>query len=113
MGPDLAFDALADPTRREILAVLAEHDECSAGALADRITTVGRTAVSTHLKVLRVAGLVTERREGRYRYYAVDPTGSAAEVMALLQGLFQATLHSARSAVEHEASGARRDTETG
>ena len=83
-GADLAFDALADPVRREILAVLAEDDECSAGALADRIDSVGRTAVSTHLRVLRVAGLLTERREGRYRYYSIDPTGAAAEVMTLL-----------------------------
>jgi ArsR family transcriptional regulator len=98
---DLAFDALADPVRRNILAVLAEEEECSAGALADRITSVGRTAVSTHLRVLRVAGLVTERRAGRYRYYAVDPAGSAAEVMALLQGLFQQSLHDVRAAVEN------------
>ncbi|MFR9805361.1 ArsR/SmtB family transcription factor [Pseudonocardia sp. RS010] len=98
---NLAFDALADPVRREILAVLAEQDECSAGALAERITTVGRTAVSTHLRVLRVAGLVTERRAGRYRYYAVDPTGSAAEVLTLLQGLFQQSLHDVRAAVEN------------
>ncbi|MFC5947750.1 ArsR/SmtB family transcription factor [Pseudonocardia lutea] len=98
---DLAFDALADPVRREILAVLAEEDECSAGALAGRITSVGRTAVSTHLRVLRVAGLVTERRAGRYRYYSVDPSGSAAEVLTLLQGLFQQSLHGVRAAVEN------------
>jgi DNA-binding transcriptional ArsR family regulator len=98
---DLAFDALADPVRREILAVLAEEDECSAGALAERITSVGRTAVSTHLRVLRVAGLVTERRAGRFRYYAVDPTGSAAEVLTLLQGLFQQSLHDVRATVEN------------
>ncbi|GAA4684585.1 hypothetical protein GCM10023215_19310 [Pseudonocardia yuanmonensis] len=98
---DLAFDALADPVRREILAVLAEEDECSAGALAERITSVGRTAVSTHLRVLRVAGLVTERRAGRYRYYSVDPTGSATEVLTLLQGLFLQSLHGVRAAVEN------------
>jgi hypothetical protein len=50
---------------------------------------------------LRVAGLVTERRAGRYRYYAVDPTGSAAEVMTLLQALFQQSLHGLRAAVEN------------
>jgi ArsR family transcriptional regulator, arsenate/arsenite/antimonite-responsive transcriptional repressor len=99
-GADLAFDALADPVRREILAVLVEADECSAGALAERIRSVGRTAVSTHLRVLRTAGLVTERREGRFRYYAVDPTGSAREVMSLLQSLFQSSLGEARAALE-------------
>ncbi|TCK21498.1 ArsR/SmtB family transcription factor [Pseudonocardia endophytica] len=99
-GADLAFDALADPVRREILGVLAEEDETSAGALAERITSVGRTAVSTHLRVLRVAGLVTERREGRFRYYSIDPSGAAAEVIRLLHGLFRDSLRDARSAVE-------------
>ena len=47
MTADPAFDALADPVRREILAVLAACDECSAGALAEQIISVGRTAVST------------------------------------------------------------------
>lgn len=102
-GADLAFNALADPTRREILAVLADVDECSVGALADAVTSVGRTAISTHLKVLRLAGLVTERRAGKYRFYSVDATGSAAEVMNLLSDLFKSSLRDARSAIErHE-----------
>lgn len=99
-GADLAFDALADPVRREILGALAEDEEISAGALAGRIHSVGRTAVSTHLRVLRVAGLVTERREGRYRYYAIDPSGAAAEVIRLLHGLFRDSLRDARTSVE-------------
>jgi DNA-binding transcriptional ArsR family regulator len=87
---DLAFDALADPVRREILAVLARRDECSAGELSQAVSRVGRTAVSSHLRVLRTAGLVTERRTGRFRMYSVDPTGPAREVIALLQELFPA-----------------------
>lgn len=102
-GADLAFDALADPVRREILGVLAEDEEISAGALAERIDSVGRTAVSTHLRVLRVAGLVTERREGRFRYYAIDPSGAAAEVIRLLHGLFRDSLRDVRSAVKDRA----------
>lgn len=105
VGADLAFDALADPVRREILGVLAEDEETSAGALAERIHSVGRTAVSTHLRVLRVAGLVTERREGRFRYYAIDPSGAATEVIRLLHGLFRDSLRDVRSAVE-DGSGA-------
>lgn len=108
MTPDLAFDALADPVRREILAVLAATDECSAGALAEQITSVGRTAVSTHLRVLKVAGLVTERREGRFRYYAIDPSGSARDVLELLHNMFRAGLRSANDAVagREQAEGA-------
>jgi ArsR family transcriptional regulator, arsenate/arsenite/antimonite-responsive transcriptional repressor len=94
VAPDLAFDALADPVRREILAVLAESEECSAGALAERITSVGRTAVSSHLRVLKAAGLVSERREGRFRYYAIDPSGSARDVLELLHQVFRSGLRS-------------------
>ena len=88
MASDLAFDALADPVRREILAVLAERDECSAGELSDAIQRVGRTAVSGHLRVLRTAGLIAERRTGRFRYYSVDSTGPAQDVIRTLQDLF-------------------------
>lgn len=98
----LAFEALADPVRREILSILSDVDECSAGALADQITTVGRTAVSTHLRVLRVAGLVNERKQGKFRFYSVDSSGSAAQVLALLQNLFQASLSPVRAAAENE-----------
>lgn len=100
MAAARAFEALADPVRREILAVLAESEECRAGELAARIQRVGRTAVSTHLRVLRTAGLVTERRNGRFRYYSVDPTGPAQEVIRLLQDLFQGSLDQVKVAAE-------------
>lgn len=112
-GTGLAFGALADPVRREILIVLAEEQECSVGALSDRVTSVGRTAISMNLRVLRAAGLVTERREGRFRFYSVDPSGSATEVMMLLQGLFGTSLRSARTAVEGESSAPEIAAETG
>jgi DNA-binding transcriptional ArsR family regulator len=98
VAADLAFDALADPVRREILTVLAEREECSAGELAERIRRVGRTAVSSHLRVLRTAGLITERRTGRFRYYSVNPGGPAQEVIRLLQDLFQRSLDDAEAA---------------
>jgi ArsR family transcriptional regulator len=100
VAPDLAFDALADPVRREILAALAECEECSAGELSARIHRVGRTAVSTHLSVLRTAGLIAERRSGRFRYYSVNPTGPVQEVIRLLQDLFQGSLDEVKVAAE-------------
>ncbi|GAA4549784.1 hypothetical protein GCM10023175_38540 [Pseudonocardia xishanensis] len=102
MDSNMAFDALADPVRREILGVLAAEDECSAGAIAERITSVGRTAVSTHLKVLRVAGLVSERRDGRFRYYSIDSSGPARDVLTLLHQVFRAGLQSVDGAVPYE-----------
>lgn len=104
MAADLAFDALADPVRREILAVLAEHDECSAGELSTHIRRVGRTAVSSHLRVLRTAGLIAERRTGRFRYYSVRADGPAQEVIRQLQELFEGSLDAARAAMAPAAA---------
>jgi DNA-binding transcriptional ArsR family regulator len=66
-----ALAALADPVRRELVALLA-HGEVAAGDLADRFP-VSRPAISRHLRVLREAGLVTARADGRRRLYALDP----------------------------------------
>ena len=107
-GADLAFDALADPVRRQILSVLAEVQECSVGDLADRIDSVGRTSVSSHLRVLRAAGLVVERREGRFRYYSVDATGAAREVITLLHTMFQDSLGLTKQAASGAAKSSRR-----
>jgi DNA-binding transcriptional ArsR family regulator len=63
--------ALADPVRRELVELLA-RGELAAGELADRFP-VSRPAVSRHLRVLRAAGLVTVRAEGKRRLYALDP----------------------------------------
>lgn len=104
MVADEAFDALADPVRREILTLLSQRDECSAGELSEQISRVGRTAVSSHLRVLRTAGLITERRTGRFRYYSVDPTGPAQEVIQLLIELFQGSLDATKAAAENTAA---------
>jgi DNA-binding transcriptional ArsR family regulator len=69
--PVEALAALADPVRRELVALLA-HGELAAGDLARRFP-VSRPAVSRHLRVLREAGLVTARAEGKHRVYALDP----------------------------------------
>jgi DNA-binding transcriptional ArsR family regulator len=66
-----ALEALADPTRRTIVELLAER-ELSAGELAARFET-SRPAVSRHLRVLREQGLVRARVEGRRRLYSLDP----------------------------------------
>lgn len=65
--------ALADPTRRRIVELLAK-DEYSAGELVEEFD-VSAPAVSQHLKVLREAGLVTVRAEGQFRHYSLDPAG--------------------------------------
>jgi DNA-binding transcriptional ArsR family regulator len=70
------WGALADGTRRAILARLAEGPQ-AVGTLAEGLP-VTRSAVSQHLKVLKDAGLVSERAEGTRRIYRLNPTAVAA-----------------------------------
>lgn len=89
--PALAFDALADPTRRSILRVLADRGELRVGDLAEDVSQVGRTAVSSHLRILRAAGLVNERRDGRYRLYSVA-SEPLDDVVQFLGSLYRSPL---------------------
>src|SRR5689334_1364018 len=72
-GParDAAFSALADPTRRAVLDLLRAGTR-PAGDIA-RAFPVSRPAISKHLRILRRAHLVEERREGRHRMYQLNP----------------------------------------
>ena len=71
-----SLTALGDPTRQAIIERLAAGP-LSVGELA-REFPVSRPAVSQHLKVLKDAGLVMDRREGNRRIYQVDPDGIEA-----------------------------------
>ena len=75
-GVDEGLDALSDGTRRAIVASLAERPR-AVGELADGLP-VTRSAVSQHLKVLKDAGLVSERAEGTRRIYRLNPVALAA-----------------------------------
>jgi len=68
-----SFSAIADPTRRGILDLL-RGGEMRAGDIAARFP-VSRPAIARHVRVLREAGLVRERRESRARLYSLDPAG--------------------------------------
>jgi DNA-binding transcriptional ArsR family regulator len=65
------FGALADGTRRHLLEQLAVRDR----AVSELMTglDISQAAVSQHLRVLREAGLVTARKQGRHRYYQLRP----------------------------------------
>ena len=65
------FGALADPTRRAVLDLL-RHGRQPAGQIA-RAFPVSRPAISKHLRLLRRAHLVKEQREGRHRFYQLNP----------------------------------------
>lgn len=73
--PQLLFDALGDATRRGLFERLARSPQ-TVGALAVE-AGISQPAVSQHLRILREAGLVTDRRDGRRRWYRADPAGLA------------------------------------
>ena len=74
---DEVFRALADPTRRAILDELTDRDGQTLFEICARLVMrhgIGSTrqAISQHLDVLEAAGLVTTRREGRYKFHDLD-----------------------------------------
>jgi DNA-binding transcriptional ArsR family regulator len=71
-----AFAAISDPTRRRVLERLAQGPR-AVGEIAEGLP-VSRPAVSQHLKLLKEAGLVSDRQEGARRIYAIDPHGLGA-----------------------------------
>ncbi|MFJ5861243.1 ArsR/SmtB family transcription factor [Pseudarthrobacter sp. NPDC092439] len=76
------LEVAAEPNRRRLLQLLA-GGERTVTDLAGSFT-VSRSAISQHLLLLEQAGLVTARKEGRNRFYAVNPDG-----MARLRQLFE------------------------
>jgi DNA-binding transcriptional ArsR family regulator/uncharacterized protein YndB with AHSA1/START domain len=94
------WTALGDPTRRAIFECLVERPR-AVGELADELP-VSRPAVSQHLKVLKSAGLVTDRQVGKHRIYQVDPGGLAA-LRAELDQFWNKTLTAYKAVVEKPA----------
>lgn len=75
-----ALDALGDPTRRRVLALLRAGEQTvgTTVALLQASGPISQPAVSQHLKVLLEAGLVTARADGTRRFYAIDRNGIEA-----------------------------------
>ena len=76
VAPDDLFRALGDPTRRAIFERLVGEGEQTVRALTDH-AGISQPAVSKHLGVLKSAGLVRDRPEGRQTHYSADPQGLA------------------------------------
>ena len=86
MSSNEAFKALADPTRREILALLRK-DEMTAGALAEKFDMT-KPSMSHHFTVLKEADLITSRREGQQIWYGLNTT-VVQDLMAWAMGLIE------------------------
>ena len=94
---DAQLRAIAEPTRREILRLIWS-EERTAGDIARRFE-VTRPAISQHLRVLREAGLVSERRDGTRRLYRALPE-ALGELRAVLEAYWDDTLSTLKRAAE-------------
>ncbi|MFI9103555.1 ArsR/SmtB family transcription factor [Streptomyces fildesensis] len=110
---DSVLGALADPTRRQLLDLLAARGEATATTLAERLP-VSRQAVVKHLAVLDAAGLVSGGRVGREVRYAVRPAAlnATARWMSALAADWDhrlANIKRVAEAAERDADSARPD----
>ena len=94
---------LADPTRRAVFERIAGEPEIAATALVKGLK-VSQPAVSQHLRALREAGLVTERREGRHIYYRPAPKGLAplADWLSTYEAFWREPLRETREVAGEE-----------
>ena len=101
MAYGIALAALADPTRRRIFErVLAAPQPV--GAIADGLP-VSRPAVSQHLKVLKEAGLISERRQGTRRLYVADPQ-ALGELRTVIDAMWRDALAGMMASIDKEES---------
>lgn len=105
---DGAFGAIADPTRRAILDLVRSR-ELSAGDIARRFP-VSRPAIARHVRVLRQAGLLRERRDATQRFYSLDPAALQAvdQWLAPYRLFWAAKLVDLKRVVEEEAKASSR-----
>jgi DNA-binding transcriptional ArsR family regulator len=107
-GADAVLRALAEPQRRRILQLVRDR-ELPAGEIADQFAITPQ-AVSQHLRVLKDAGLLNERREGTRRLYALRPE-ALDSARAYLDELWPTSLSRLKDIVEGDgAADHRRST---
>ena len=94
------IQAMAEPTRLAILKMVRRR-EMPAGEIAGKFKGLTRPAVSQHLRVLKDAGLVAERRQGTRRLYRLRPEGFAP-LKALLEDFWDSKLERLKAAAEHK-----------
>ena len=100
MSEQLVFRAIADPTRRSIMAMLAKGEH-SLGEIASNYEMT-RPAVTKHLKILEQGGLVRIRRQGRERLHALQPDAlrSVSDWIGFFSPFWDEKLDNLKRAVE-------------
>lgn len=98
------YSAVADPTRREILRLLAETSEMPLHEMTARFD-IGRTAISKHLAILKEAGLVTDRKVGRETRYRLNaaPLQEIQDWVSPYERFWAERIDRLRSLVEEDA----------
>jgi DNA-binding transcriptional ArsR family regulator len=96
---DAALRALAEPQRRRILVLIRDR-ELPAGRIAQHFDVTPQ-AVSQHLRVLKDAGLLRERRDGTRRLYSIRPE-AIESVRAFLDELWPASLSRLKHVIESD-----------
>ncbi len=101
-SPETTFQALADPTRRAVLDLLRQGSQ-PAGRIAQEFP-ISRPAISKHLRLLRRAHLVQEKKEGRNRFYQLnpEPLRSVDSWLEQYRVFWQVNLNSLKAFVEAE-----------
>jgi DNA-binding transcriptional ArsR family regulator len=102
---DVQLRAIAEPNRREILRLVWSRER-AAGDIA-RHFDITRPAVSQHLRVLREAGLLSERRDGTRRFYRALPE-TLGELRAVLEAYWEDTLVTLKTAAERAEQSERK-----
>jgi DNA-binding transcriptional ArsR family regulator len=94
------FQAIADPTRREIINLIA-HQSLNLNAVAEKFD-ISRPAISKHIKILTECGLIAIRQEGRERYCEarLDKLKEVAEWTANYRQFWEEKLHSLKHYIE-------------
>jgi DNA-binding transcriptional ArsR family regulator len=108
-GPDAVLHALADPHRRDMLK-LVRSSELAAGQIATHFD-ITQQAVSQHLQLLKRAGLLSERREGTRRLYALRPE-SLEPVRSILDDIWPDALKRLKQVVEQGKSQKKKEQTT-
>ena len=102
MAYEAALTALSDPTRRLVFERILGAPRPVA-AIAEG-WPVSRPAVSQHLKVLKEAGLITERRDGTRRFYMANPQ-ALGELRAAIEAMWHEALDGMAAAIDREQQG--------
>ena len=96
------FQAIADPTRREIIDLIS-HERLNLNAVAEKFD-ISRPAISKHIKILTECGLIIIRQEGRERYCEprLDKLKEVAEWTASYRSFWDEKLHSLKHCIENK-----------